>query len=99
LVRQGRKAAALREFAAAHAAAPEIPRFRYVYALALQDAGRAGEARRLLAQGLELRFDRDLALALAAFAREAGEFETSDKILAQWLAVNPGDPALRNVAE
>jgi predicted CXXCH cytochrome family protein len=99
LVRQGRKAAALREFAAAHAAAPEIPRFRYVYALALQDAGRAGEARRLLAQGLELRFDRDLALALAAFAREAGEFDTSDKILAQWRAVNPGDPALRNVAE
>jgi len=99
LVRQGRKAAALREFAAAHASAPEIPRFRYVYALALQDAGRAGEARRLLAQGLALRFDRDLALALAAFAREAGEFDTSDKILAQWRAVNPGDPALRDVAE
>jgi tetratricopeptide (TPR) repeat protein len=99
LVRQGRKAAALREFAAAYGAAPEMPRFRYVYALALHDAGRGAEARRLLAQGLALRFDRDLALALAAFAREAGDSDASAKVLAQWRAVNPGDPALLGVAE
>jgi len=99
LVRQGRKAAALREFAAAYGAAPEMPRFRYVYALALHDAGRGAEARRLLAQGLALRFDRDLTLALAAFAREAGDSDASAKVLAQWRAVNPGDPALLGVAE
>lgn len=99
LVRQGRKEAALREFAAAHVAAPDTPRFRYVYALALQDAGRGQEARRLLERGLARGFDRDLALALAAFAREAGERQRSAAILARLREVNPGDPALLGVAE
>lgn len=98
LVRQGRKDAALREFAAAHTAARDAARFRYVYALALHDAGRAPEARRLLAAGLERGFDRDLALASVAFAREAGDEAAAARVLTLLREINPGDPAVAAMA-
>ena len=99
LVRQGRRQEALREFAAAYRLAGDTPRFSYVYALALQDAGRQGEARRVLEQALQRRFDRDLLLALASFARESGDQVLARQTLARLREVNPGDPALMNFSE
>ena len=94
LVRQGRKDEALNEFAAAYRAASQEPRAAYVYALALHDAGQRGRALRLLESTLERRFDRDSAIALAAFARDAGDAATAARALERLRAVNPGDPAL-----
>ncbi|MBU6378662.1 MAG: hypothetical protein KJS95_09040 [Gammaproteobacteria bacterium] len=98
LVRQGRKAEALREFAAAYRAAPGESRPAYVYALALHDAGQGAAALRLLEDSLRRRFDRDTALALIAFARDAGDTATTARLLAQLRAINPGDPALAGLA-
>jgi predicted Zn-dependent protease len=98
LVRQGRKAEALSEFAAAYRAAPREPRPAYVYALALHDAGQHARALRLLESTLERRFDRDTAIALAAFARDAGDAATAARALEQLRTVNPDDPALGNAA-
>ncbi|MFM7434301.1 MAG: tetratricopeptide repeat protein [Gammaproteobacteria bacterium] len=95
LVRQGRKAEAMREFEAAYRAAPETPRFRYVYALALHDAGQVKQSLGLLEEGLGRRYDRDSLLAVAAFARDAGDNSTAERALQRLRAVNPGDPALR----
>jgi tetratricopeptide (TPR) repeat protein len=94
LVRQGRKSEALVEFAAAHRTTPADPHARYVYALALHDAGQVDEARRVLTAGIEMSFDRDLALTLASFAREAGDAALVEKMLSRLREVNPGDPAL-----
>ena len=94
LVRQGRKSEAMREFEAAYRAAPEIPRFGYVYAIALHDAGQVKQSLRVLEQGLQRRYDRDSLLAVAAFARDAGDNLTADRALQRLRAVNPGDPAL-----
>lgn len=94
LVRQARKPEALKEFLAAHRAAPDDPRFRYVYALALDDTGRRDEARRVLEAGLTRRFDRDALLALASWARSAGDAVAERRALERLRAVNPADPAL-----
>ena len=99
LVRQGRKDEALREFARAYRAAPDAPRFRYVYALALHDAGRREEAIRLLDTGLARVYDRDSLVALAAFLREAGRDTDARRTLERLLAVNPDDPALAGMAK
>lgn len=97
LVRQGRKREALVEFSAAHRAAPAEPRFRYVYALSLDDAGRRSDARRLLEDGLQRRFDRDSLLTLAAWARQEGDRAAEARALVRLREVNPSDPALNGV--
>ena len=94
LVRQGRKAEAVREFEAAYRAAPETPRFRYVHALALHDAGQIKRSLRVLEEGLARHYDRDSLLAVAAFARDAGDNSAAERALQRLRAVNPGDPAL-----
>jgi len=98
LVRQGRKAEALREFARSFDEAPRAPRVRYVYALALHDAGRAAQAIRLLQDGLADDYDRDSLLALAAWQRAAGREAESRQALQRLRAVNPGDPALAHLS-
>jgi predicted CXXCH cytochrome family protein len=52
-VRQGKKAAALVSLAAAAHNAPENPRYAYVYAIALNDAGKTNTAIAVLARSLE----------------------------------------------
>ena len=94
LVRQGRKAEALAEFAAAAKAAPDEPRQAYVYAIALQDAGRGPEALRLLQATAQRRGDRDVLLALASFANQAGDRAGAEKYMRALAAINPDDPAL-----
>ncbi len=52
---------------------PENTRFAYVYAVALNDAGQGGQARRELEGALKRQpYDRDVLLALALFERDAG---------------------------
>jgi Flp pilus assembly protein TadD len=94
LVRQGKRTEALTEFAAAAKMAPNNTRHAYVYAVALHDAGRRGEAIRLLEAAAEHRGDRDVLLALAAFQREAGDSAGAERSLHELAAINPDDPAL-----
>jgi mannose/cellobiose epimerase-like protein (N-acyl-D-glucosamine 2-epimerase family) len=84
----------LAQFAAAHRAAADEPRFRYVYALALEDAGRRGEAKRLLELGVKRRFHRDSLIALAAWANREGDRVAAERAFARLREVNPSDPAL-----
>lgn len=94
LVRQGRKREALEAFAMAHREVPDEPRYRYVYALALHDAGRPGEAVRLLESGVAGRFDRDSLVALASWASTSGDEPAARRAIDRLRAVNPADPAV-----
>jgi len=94
LVRQGKRAEALSEFAAALKTAPNNTRHAYIYAVALHDAGRRDEAIRLLEAAAERRGDRDVLLALAAFQREAGDSAGAERSLHKLAAINPDDPVV-----
>jgi tetratricopeptide (TPR) repeat protein len=74
LARQRRGPEALAELAQASRLAPEEPRFAYVHAVALHDAGRAADARRELDR-LLARFPghREGMQAATAYALEAGD--------------------------
>jgi tetratricopeptide (TPR) repeat protein len=94
LVRQGKKSAAIAEFAAARKAAPEEPRYAYLHALALHDAGRRADAIRVLAESARRSGDRDVLLALAMMRSEDGDQAGAGEALQALAAVNPDDPAL-----
>jgi len=94
LVRQGKKDAALAEFAAAVKAQPDNPRHAYVYAVALDSAGRRAEAIRLLKATTKKRGDRDALLALASFSLRAGDRAAAQEAIATLASINPDDPAL-----
>ena len=93
-MRQGKKGAALAEFAAASKAAPTEARYAYLHALALHDAGRRAEAIRLLADAARRSGDRDVLLALATYRSEGGDEAGAREALKRLAAVNPDDPAL-----
>jgi predicted Zn-dependent protease len=94
LVRQGDKRAALNEFAAAYRASPAQPRFAYVYALALDDAGRRPEALRILADSARRGTSRDVLLALASLRAQSGDPAGAQAALQVLAAINADDPAL-----
>jgi tetratricopeptide (TPR) repeat protein len=94
LVRQGKKGAALAEFAAAWKSAPAEARHAYLYALALHDAGRRAEALRLLTDAARRSGDRDVLLALATYRSEGGDEAGAREALKGLASVNPDDPAL-----
>jgi Flp pilus assembly protein TadD len=94
LVRQDRKQEALAEFAAAAKKAPAEPRYSFVYAVALHDAGRRAEAIRLLEAAAQRTGDRDVLLALASFRQETGDLAGAERYLRALAAINPDDPAL-----
>lgn len=98
LVRRGRKADALAEFAAAHRAAPEQPRYAYVHALALDDAGRRSEAIRILVEAGKRGGSRDIWLALASLRSQAGDADGAAEALKALGARNPDDPALAQLS-
>lgn len=74
LIRQGRLGEALPELAEAERRTPGDPRFAYVYAVALHDAGKPRQALGIL-QGALARApnDRDILLALTSYEIEAGD--------------------------
>jgi tetratricopeptide (TPR) repeat protein len=88
---------ALVEFAAAARVAPDQPRYAYLQALALDDAGRRPEAIKVLSEAARRSPDRDLLLTLAMFRSEGGDEAGAREALAAWYAVNPDDPALANL--
>ncbi|MCU0939389.1 MAG: tetratricopeptide repeat protein, partial [Burkholderiaceae bacterium] len=94
LVRRGDKRAALDEFASAYRAATAQPRFAYLYALALDDAGRRPEALRVLSDSGRRGASRDVLLALASLRAQSGDAAGAQAALQTLAAINPDDPAL-----
>lgn len=73
-VRQRHKAAALDSFAAAVRLAPSNPRYAYVYAIALNDAGKSAAAVDVLERSVERNpYHRQSLAALAALSARAGD--------------------------
>ena len=77
-VREKRKSEGLAEFKAAAQEAPDNARYSYVYAVALHDAGQAGEALKVLNAALRRNpNDRDVLYGLAHFEGQAGHREAA----------------------
>jgi predicted CXXCH cytochrome family protein len=99
LVRQQRKREALQLLAAAARGKDAAPRLAYLYALVLDDAGRRAEALRALEAALpRAEGNRDILIALASLYREAGKSEHAAAYVRRLAEINPGDPALPELA-
>jgi tetratricopeptide (TPR) repeat protein len=92
LIRQGRRDAALVELKRATQLAPDNPRHLYVYGVAQHDISNAAAGIATLRSALE-RFpnDRDLLLAVASYARAAGDETTAQRCLERLRSIE--DPA------
>jgi Flp pilus assembly protein TadD len=75
---------------------PASPRYGYVYAVALHDAGRTAEAIRLLS-GLQKQnpADRDLLVALASFEQARGNWSEAIGWAEKLVGVRPDDQEAR----
>src|SRR5262249_3598349 len=98
LVRLKRPEAALAELRHASELEPDRPRYVYVYAVALNSAGRNGEAIGIL-KDASARFpeDRDILLSLVAFSRDAGEIATALDYAERLARLTPGDRTIENL--
>jgi Flp pilus assembly protein TadD len=97
LVRQGRAAEALPEFASASKIDPGNPRYAYVHGIALNSTGRTDEALEVLeAAQARHRADRDTLLALVTINRDAGRFAAALSWADRLAAVDPQGRALRD---
>ena len=93
LVRQKQNEKALGLFASARRIDPANARYAYVYAVALNDAGRTSAAIQTLESAIKAHpYDRDSLAALVSFCNRAGE-PAKASIYAQRLAqLEPGNP-------
>jgi predicted CXXCH cytochrome family protein len=97
LVRQHRSQEALPELARAADIAPSIPRYAFVYGVALNAAGRADEAIEVLeASHTRHPGDRDTLLALATINRDAGRLSAALSWADRLAAVDPRSRPLRD---
>ena len=99
-VRQNRLPEAVDLLRRAAAGRPESPRFAYVYAVALHDTGRPGEAITVLAAAHRRRpADRDTLAALATYVAERGDLKQALEYAERLAALDPDDPAARTLVE
>jgi Tfp pilus assembly protein PilF len=79
---------------------PERARYAYVYAVALNSAGRGAEAMALLKETLVRHpNNRDTLLALISFTRDAGETATALEYAEQLAKAFPGDSSVTALVE
>jgi predicted CXXCH cytochrome family protein len=99
-VRQNRVAEAVDHLRRAAAGRPESPRFAYVYAVALHDTGRAGDAIAVLAAAHRRRpADRDTLAALATYVAERGDLRRALEYAEALAALDPDDQGARTLVE
>ena len=97
LVRRKATAEALRELALAAKEAPGEARYAYVYGVALHDSGKREEGIEALESALTRHpGDREILLALAGYAREAGDSGKAENWLGRLRSIDPSDPAVAN---
>lgn len=90
LVRQQRLPEAVEALAQAAGLRPDLPRYGYVYAVALHATGKARQALRVLeAAHAQQRYNRDILSALVTFSQELGDAEAARHYAAQLRALSP----------
>jgi Tfp pilus assembly protein PilF len=93
LVRQKRHSEALETLAQAATLSPEVPRYSYVYAVALHAAGKPQEAIRVLEEThARHRYDRDVVSALVTFHQELGQQEAARRYADTLRTLSPPVP-------
>jgi Flp pilus assembly protein TadD len=91
---------AVAEFAIASENEPVRARYAYVYAVALQSAGRKDEAMTILKDSLTRHpDDRDTLLALVTFNRDAGNIGAALEYAERLVRIAPNDPGLAALLE
>lgn len=97
LIRLKQPGEALQELGHGAELEPGRARYVYVYAVALQSAGRSGEAMNALKAGLAKHPDnRDILSALTAFSRDAGDKVSALEYAGQLARIAPDDRDLAN---
>jgi len=92
LTRLRKSEAALPEFRQAAELEPESARYAYVYAVALNSAGRADDATAVLKEALARHpNDRDILSALLAFSRSSGNSSAALAYAEQLATIMPDD--------
>jgi predicted CXXCH cytochrome family protein len=100
LTRLRRAEAALDELKAASQLAPEQVHYAYVYAVALQSAGRRNDAMAILKSTLQRHpFHRELLTAATTFSRDAGDRSAALDFAERLAHIMPDDPAVRRLVE
>jgi predicted Zn-dependent protease len=96
LIRQQRRDDAIGALRTAAQRAPTVPRYAYVYALALDSAGRRGEAIGVLeaAHG-RATGDRDILVALVSLTQQSGDTAAAQRWGAELQALQRGADACR----
>ena len=98
LVRQKRSAEALKELAQASRLAPDTPRFAYVHAVALNDAGQKQQAIRALEAALVRHpNEREVLLALVLFLRDTGEDKRAAGYARRLAELEPDNPQVQRL--
>ncbi|MCB1499798.1 MAG: HEAT repeat domain-containing protein [Bauldia sp.] len=97
MVRNGRGGDALDELRRAAELGAGSPRFAYVYAVALADAGRTGEAITMLRDNLVRHpYDRDSLIAVAVYERQAGDIAAAIGHAELLARLEPDDASIRD---
>lgn len=92
LVRNGQPEAALDHFRAAAEIEPDVPRFAYVYGIALNSAGLVEDGLAVLKRARsDFPEDYDIAWGLATMLRDNGDFNAARSLAREMLAQYPDD--------
>jgi len=98
LVRQGKLPAAIAALARAAELTPEVPRYAYVYGIALNSIGEADRARGVLEDAYRRHpGDQSLLTALVTLNRDAGNWEAALRYALDLVELIPEDPAARQL--
>jgi predicted CXXCH cytochrome family protein len=100
LIRQKQTADGVKALATAAQLTPANARFAYVYAVALNDSGRVGEAMQVLHAALKREpYDRDVLSGLAFFSARSGDRESARRYVAQLRELDPENTEYERMAK
>jgi predicted CXXCH cytochrome family protein len=100
LVRQQRLRDSVPELAKATQLRPDMARYAYVYGVALHETGQVPQALQVLREAHQRHpGDRDILVALAEYARQAGDRQAAIAWARKLVALSPGDGQARRLLE
>ena len=100
LVRQQRLRDAIPELAQAARLRPDVPRYAYVYGVALHEAGQVQQALQVLTEAHQRHpADRDILAALVEYHRQAGDRQAAIAWARKLVEVSPGDVQARRLLD
>jgi Flp pilus assembly protein TadD len=100
LVRQQRLRDAIPELAQAVQLQPDVPRYAYVYGVALHEAGQVQQALQVLTEAQRRHpVDREILAALVQYHRQAGDRQAAIAWARKLVEASPGDIQARRLLE